>query len=177
MTESNTSGFGKFIKRTLYAGLLGATIAGTYFGREGDFPPIYVNKTGTSGGICVGLLVHSDINSKFYGPVFSLYSANEGTINGTRVSAVNDSTNTSSKMNGLEVGLINSHLNGDKKHSTWGSNEQLNGVAIGVGNVHRANNSVQFGLINILDNGLAATKERYGLLINGSFDEDLEQKK
>ncbi len=134
----------KNLKRIVYSLLAGAAIAGTYSAHNKDCPPFYVNKTGTSGGLCVGVVVDIEKGAKFYGSVVSLHGKNEGEINGLRVGIINLSDG--GKLNGLEAGVVNGPY--ETKTKTNNLSEKVNGLQVGVVNIARNGKGLQVGLIN-----------------------------
>ncbi len=168
--EKKPARFGKLAKGTLYSLLAGAAIAGTYLAHEGDCPPFYVKKTGTSGGICLGVRVDIEEGAKFYGGVVSFYGVNRGEINGLRVGFV--SLSNGGTLNGLEAGIINAA----NKNEIFA---KVNGLQIGVGNGMREGNGLQIGAANEIRDGnglqiglwnkaIENGKNRYGIGLNYS---------
>ena len=117
----------KWKKRLAKIALGSAIFAGTYFGRYGDLPPFYANKVRTSGGICVALYTHIDKDATFYGPITSVYTNNEGKVNGIIISLASENQNkingvttavwnmsNRGKINGLELSLFNIGRPADK---------------------------------------------------------------
>ncbi|MEK6892956.1 MAG: hypothetical protein AABX07_02025 [Nanoarchaeota archaeon] len=143
--EKKPARLGEYVKRTLYSLLGAAAIAGTYSAHEGDCPPFYVNKTGNSGGICLGVRVDIKEGAKFYGGVISFYGINGGEINGIRVGFRNASD--SGKLNGLEAGFLNIF------DTTNSLPAKINGLQVGIGNVMRDGNGLQVGLVNMMRDG------------------------
>ena len=55
------------IRNTILTGVSLATLVGTFGGNEGGLAPLYNKKSGTWGGINVGVYSEFQENSKFYG--------------------------------------------------------------------------------------------------------------
>lgn len=141
---------------------LGLTaLVGTFGGHGKDFPPIYVNKTETGGGLCAGIYTHIEKDVEFYGPVISLFNHNEGTINGVTGSIVNENSGI---INGLEISLISNlerknfpiseygTVNGAQL-SLFAQNNYTNGIQVGIMPFSKNTNGVQVGAMTVSENG------------------------
>ena len=126
----------KPIKNTIYTALGLATLVGTFGGNDGGLAPIYNKKSGTWGGINIGVYNEFQDNSKFYG-------ISIGFINDTKDFLVKNEFygvqvgvgNVTKEMNGVQVGVVN------------GTNE-MNGVQVGAVNFAGEMDGVQVGVVN-----------------------------
>jgi hypothetical protein len=138
-----------------------ATLIGSCTSHKKDCPPLYTIKTGTSYGICAGLVTSFEPNSKFYGLVISGVNLNDGQINGAVISGgnvnarhingaalsgLNTSLGANAALNGLEIAIIG---NGPHRITT-DFPEKVNGLQLGLTiNIARENGrALQIGLYN-----------------------------
>lgn len=129
-----------------------ATIVGSFYGHEKDFPPLYSNKTGTSAGICISVVSRVEKGSTFNGLMISLFSNNNGKINGANISAVyfSDSSKTSTgKLNGINISAGNAYQN-------------INGVDVSLISCANNINGIQIG-------GYIKNQKRESLFLNYAF--------
>ena len=126
----------KPIRNTIYTALGLATLVGTFGGNDGGLAPIYNKKSGTWGGINLGVYNEFQDNSKFYG-------ISIGFINSIKDSLVKNefygiqvgAGNGTEEMNGVQVGVGNEA-------------DEINGVQVGVFNITKEINGVQVGVVN-----------------------------
>ncbi|HLC54300.1 MAG TPA: hypothetical protein VJK07_01590 [Candidatus Nanoarchaeia archaeon] len=130
-----------WLKRTAIGALAVGTVAGTFYSHGGDLPPIYVNKTGTSGGIAAGLIVKMDKDATFYGAVVSPFTMIDGTLYGANINLFNVGTRGS--VNGLEVGLF------DIPDERGLSNKTFRGIDIGLINCAKNAYGFRAGICNL----------------------------
>ncbi len=154
------------LRKSIIGALALATVVGTWSGNDGGFPPFYTKKTGTTGGICVGVFTEFTEGSKFYGPSFSIMSLNKsGTVNGANLSFAHGSKGTT---NGLEFSLM-CNLSGEGKNEPKGHGV-VNGLQASIlYNEAKAGNCVQLGLINGIE---VDGKKKYSPILNWGFDGD-----
>ncbi len=90
------------------------TLIGTYSGNEGGFPPFYVKKTGTTGGICIGAVTEFAPGSKFYGINLGFYNTfkENSQLHGANLSIVTENKGTVNGANLQVVGMNNGTVNG-----------------------------------------------------------------
>jgi hypothetical protein len=146
-------------KNIFVIGALGlAIITGTYLGNEGGFPPFHNKKAGTAYGINVGASTEFMPGSRFYGVNISpstefsrgskFYGINisgwsnydSSEVNGI-VASIANMPKSPSRLNGIEIGLINSPKFEDSTGYT-----DLNGLQIGLGNNASMVNGAQIGI-------------------------------
>jgi hypothetical protein len=146
----------KKLLKTLSIGTLTlATIVGSFYGHENDFPPLYSNKTGTSTGVCLSIFSRVEKGAIFNGSMISLFSNNNGKINGANVSFVyfsDSSKNSTGKLNGINISAGNAYQN-------------INGVDISFISCANNINGVQIG-------GVLRNQKRKSLFLNYSFIEN-----
>lgn len=141
----------KWTKRALITGAAIATGFGTFSSNDGSYPPIYVNKTGTSGGIAAGLYVHVDEEANFYGVVVSPFTTIDGNLNGTNVNLFD--LFSRGTVNGLEAGLIDVQRESKGQNEKWRIEKRLNGADIGIVNSAYNVNGFRLGLFNLSRHG------------------------
>jgi len=164
----------KILKRTLQGIVGAAIISGTYFGRgKNDFPPLYSHKTHDSYGINVAFVTDIDSGASINGANVSVFTSNYGKINGLNlVFAEHNSSDINGAnisvgniedngcTNGLELSLFNCTFELDDDLEQHGST--LNGLAIGLFNVHRELNGAQIGVYN-------RAKDNAGVILNVDY--------
>ena len=133
----------KKLSKTAKAGLVGlslATLVGTFGGNEGGFAPFYNKKSGTWGGINIGIYNQFQENSKFYGLSIGFIQL---------PAKDKDSPFVKNNFYGMKIGVGNGsgNLNGVQKGGLNFS-ENLNGAQIGVINASENLNGVQIGAVN-----------------------------
>lgn len=151
--------FKKAIQYAIGVPLVGLTLIGSCTNHKNDFPPFYLNKTGTSAGIALACAVYVEKDAKFSGlaaslknknrgtvngVTLSLFDQNHGTVNGARLSGINENSRT---VNGVNLGIVNVSI---------ASNTCINGLEASFANFYSASsncvatklNGVQFGLGN-----------------------------
>lgn len=147
----------KTLKRIIPYIVALATVAGTYIGNTGGFPPFYTRKSGTSGGICVGLpYTRYEPGSNFYGINLAGAVGGAGNLNGIVLTAFgNVETNQPARINGLKIGLFNAPIHLipilDFKNLYKGLEEQridLSGLEISLVNITRHLAGLQIGACN-----------------------------
>jgi hypothetical protein len=134
MTNENISPKRKWVKRIGLASIIGATLTGTFGGRDpenGGLFPVMVKKSGTSYGICLSGLVEMKDNSKHYGLIASLGTALSGEVNGVNISIIA----------GAPEGPMLSALSG-----------RINGLTISAISAINSVQGAQLGLLNYADN-------------------------
>ena len=172
----------KLVKYSIGVPLVGLTLLGSCTNHKGDFPPFYLNKTGTSSGIAIAFRVDVEEGAKFYGPVISIFGKNYGTINGTKISGLGEN---SGEVNGANISLLanvssgtNPHVNG--LEASLGGNApsqrpydrfpaKVNGLQIGIlGNgSEQGSKCLQVGLYNIGYHADGTRTDGLGINIGG----------
>ena len=121
--------------------ILGATVViGSCTAHKDDCPPLYTNKIGTSGGICISLYTRIESGAKFNGIVISAGVENKGIINGVKLSFANESSKGNGKINGLESSLLDLPKEDP---------QEINGLQIGLINTTKeSGKTTQIGIYN-----------------------------
>lgn len=172
----------KLVKYAIGVPLVGLTLLGSCTNHKDDFPPFYLNKTGTSAGIALACKVDVEEGANFYGPVVSLFGKNHGTINGAKISGlgenygevnganisllVNASCGKNPRVNGLEGSIF---VNFPSQNTEDGVSSKVNGVQIGVlGNCSaQGSKCLQVGLYNIGYHADGTRTDSLGINIGG----------
>lgn len=173
-TENNQKKTKKKLTKIVGMGLAGAlTIVGTLSNSTGC-APVYVNKHGTSYGICVGASVKLEEGSKFYGVVVSGLNQNNGEIYGINLSGMSINNR---KISGAEIGILNIHAENSSVSglelglSNGGAglapSGRLDGIAIGFIQGHSDGNLIQLGIYNAVK---TPNGERKSFGVNYAFD-------
>ena len=119
------------IRNTILTGVGLVTLVGTFGGNEGGFAPFYNKKSGTWGGINVGVYSEFQENSKFYGLSIGFIQIPKKTEYSPFV--------VKSDFYGVQIGVGN-------------GTENLIGVQIGVGNGAENLTGAQIGVANTSEN-------------------------
>lgn len=174
----------KILKRTLQTALLLTTLYGTYSARDGDFPPIYSNKTGDSYGINVSLYTRINEGATINGANMSIVTQNLGTINGVNLNLVQAGTYSASAenklkgnlgdINGLDISILASlemkQVNGVQLSVFFNNTNYVNGFQAALFPETNNLSGTQVGIYNHAQND--------GVILNfGLSDNHLENKK
>ncbi|MDP2673269.1 MAG: hypothetical protein Q8O84_05650 [Nanoarchaeota archaeon] len=141
------------IRNTLLTGVGLATIVGTFGGNEGGLAPFYNKKSGTWGGINVGVYNEFQENSKFYGLSIGVIQSPNKKEDGSFVKhnfygAQIGLVNAAENLNGAQIGFINGAQMGFVNMT-----ENLNGAQIGLVNAAENLNGMQIGGGNLNQKG------------------------
>lgn len=152
----------KLVKYAIGLPLVGLTLLGSCTNHKRDFPPFYLNKTGTSTGIAIACKVDVEEGAKFYGPVVSFFSRNKGTVNGATISCIeenyggingvnaslaNVSRGSNACVNGLEASLINF----ESRRPDDCIPPKINGIQVGLfaNSARQESKCLQVGIYNV----------------------------
>jgi hypothetical protein len=151
----------KIQKILLYGTLALSTTYGT-FRNTTAIPPIITGTQGKSGGICASLGAGTEKNSSFYGALVGFLTINIGELNGLSLSVCNLSSETNSRINGLQLKLADFLVD-----PTNDLPSRVNGIQIGINNKARNDSrGLQVGLYNqIYDSDRNVTRRTIGLNI------------
>ncbi len=162
------------MKKILKYGLIGLLSAtalwGTYKNHDRDFPPIYTNKTGTSEGICTGLVARIDNGATFNGLIVSPVIINNGKVNGASIGLTN-LNHSYSKFNGVQLGVLaNGPIEKEKGYSEFNGAQ----IVILMNLSSKENNIFQIGIFNELYNDpkKMGDKNRCSLIFNYNLKKD-----
>jgi len=136
------------IRNTILTGVSLATLVGTFGGNEGGLAPLYNKKSGTWGGINVGVYSEFQENSKFYGLSIGLIQIpfegeNNNWVKHDFYGAQIGIANASENLNGAQIGIAN-------------ASENLNGAQIGGINASENLNGAQIGVVDKNQKGWSA---------------------